>query len=38
MRDVDITFRVLDIAMPGTNYEDGSTQGLNKLDPQETST
>ncbi|KAK1649922.1 hypothetical protein QYE76_067727 [Lolium multiflorum] len=32
--DVGITLRVLDIAIPGANYEDGPAQGLDKLDLQ----
>jgi hypothetical protein len=36
--DVSITLRVPDIAIPGANYEDGSSQGLDKLDPDVIST
>jgi hypothetical protein len=36
--DVGITIWVPDIAIPGTDYEDGLAQGLNKLNPQKIST
>lgn len=32
--DVGITLWVLDIGIPDANYEDGSAQGLDELDPQ----
>jgi hypothetical protein len=31
--DVGIILRIPNIAIPGTDYEDGSAQGLDKLDP-----
>jgi hypothetical protein len=39
-RDVDvaITLRVSDIAIPGTDYEDGPAQGIDKVNPQGIST
>jgi hypothetical protein len=36
--DVGITLRVLDIVIPGANYEDGPAQGLDELDTQGIST